>query len=124
MYGTIAKVQLKPGREAEAIRLMWEFEGDRVPGSVAEYLYRSGENPDEYYLAVVFESKEAYIANADSPEQDARHRRLAALFAAEPEWHDGEIVFSATHRPRSARRSVPVTVGRRDPIGARRRLAA
>ena len=104
MYGTIAKVQLRPGKEAEAIRLLWEFEGDRVPGSVSDYLYRTDDKPNEYYLAVVFESKEAYMANADSPEQDARYRRLAALFASEPEWHDGEIVFLATHKPIWARR--------------------
>jgi quinol monooxygenase YgiN len=124
MYGTIAKIQLKPGKEAEAIRLMWEFEGDHVPGSVSEYLYRTDDKPNEYYLAVAFESKEAYVANADSPEQDARYRKLAALFASEPEWHDGEIVFVAASEPAPARRRVPVAARRRDPIGAGRRLAA
>jgi quinol monooxygenase YgiN len=124
MYGTIAKIQLKPDKESEAIRLLWEFEGDRVPGEVSEHLYRSDENPDEYYLAVVFESREAYLANADSPEQDARYRRLAALFAAEPEWHDGEIVYSAARRVTPVRRRVPVAMGRREPMRTRRRLAA
>ena len=124
MYGTIAKIQLKPGKEAEAIRLMWEFEGDRVPGSVSEYLYRTDDKPNEYYLAVAFESKEAYVANADSPEQDARYRKLAALFASEPEWHDGEIVFVAASEPAPARRRVPVAARRRDPIATRGRLAA
>lgn len=50
---------------------------------------------------MVFEDKESYVANANSPEQDARYRRMAELFAGEPEWHDGEIVY-ASRQPASA----------------------
>jgi quinol monooxygenase YgiN len=49
-------------------------------------------NPNEFYMAVIFTSKEAHHANANSPEQNARFQEMMALMAAEPEWHDGEIV--------------------------------
>ena len=42
-----------------------------------------------------FESKEAYWANAQSPEQHERFLRLRSLFLEDPEWHDGAII-SAT----------------------------
>jgi hypothetical protein len=42
--------------------------------------------------AVVFESREAYRALAESPEQDARYRWLLALLEEPPEWHDGVVV--------------------------------
>ena len=32
--------------------------------------------------------------NAASPEQHAQYERYRALLETEPEWHDGEIVFS------------------------------
>ena len=63
-----------------------------IPGMVADYVYRRDAASDEYYLAVVFESKAAYVANANSPEQDVRYRRLRALLIADPEWHDGEVL--------------------------------
>jgi heme-degrading monooxygenase HmoA len=64
----------------------------QVPGFVTQYVYRSDVDPNEYWLAVVFESKEAYRANAASPAQDITYRRLRELLTDDPEWHDGEIV--------------------------------
>jgi hypothetical protein len=43
-------------------------------------------------LATVFTSKEAYLANAGSPEQHQRYLAMRELLAADPDWHDGEIV--------------------------------
>jgi hypothetical protein len=43
-------------------------------------------------MCVVFESKEAYVRNAESPKQDAEYRKLRALLEADPEWHDGTLV--------------------------------
>jgi hypothetical protein len=47
----------------------------------------------------LFESQAAYRAVSNSPEQDARYRKLLALLEAEPEWHDGEIINA--HFPQS-----------------------
>lgn len=43
---------------------------------------------------LAFASKEAYRANAGSPEPRARHPRFRAPLDADPKWHDGEIVDS------------------------------
>ena len=96
MYGTVARLRVKPGTEAELMALSNDPAYQQVPGWVSTCVYRMDADPNEFYLAVVFESKEAYHANATSPEQDARFRQLRALMAADPEWHDGEIVEYST----------------------------
>lgn len=96
MYGTIGRFRVKPGMEGQLRQLLQEqaraFETGRVPGFLASYTYRMDADANDYYLAVVFASKEAYWANAQSPEQDARYRQWLPLLESEPEWHDGEIV--------------------------------
>ena len=63
-----------------------------MPGFVGAYVYRRDADPQEYYLAVVFESKAAYVANANALAQDARYRELLELLEGDPEWYDGEVV--------------------------------
>lgn len=96
MYGTVAHYLVKRGMEGRLRHILEEqgraFETGQVPGFVATYGYRMDADSNEYYLAVVFVSKEAYLANAQSPDQDARYRQLLPLLEREPEWHDGEIV--------------------------------
>jgi quinol monooxygenase YgiN len=92
MYGTVARMRAKPGVEAQLADQMRAFEQAHVPGSVVTYVYRMDADPNEYYLAVVFSDKAAYVANANSPEQDVRYRQLLALLEGPPEWHDGEII--------------------------------
>jgi hypothetical protein len=45
-------------------------------------------------MAVVFSSKEAYVKNAESPEQNSRYEAFMELLEGPPEWHDGEVVYS------------------------------
>ncbi len=92
MYGTIAKMRLKPGMEAQMQELMKEYDGVNIPGHVSFNVYRMDADANEYYLAVVFEDRESYHANAQNPEQDQRFQKMAALLDGEPEWHDGEII--------------------------------
>jgi heme-degrading monooxygenase HmoA len=94
MYGTVARYQLKPGKEGELQAFEREIREAKLPGIVAEFTFRMDDDPSVYYEAVVFESREAYRAVAESPEQDARYRRLLALLEGPPEWHDGVIVNS------------------------------
>ena len=95
MYGTVGRLRIKPGMEGQFRQLLQEqaraFETGQVPGFVASYAYRMDADPNDYYVAAVFESREAYWANAQSPEQDARYRQWLPLLEGEPEWHDGEI---------------------------------
>ena len=92
MYGTIGRYRIKPGMEEQLIEQLRVFEAAKVRGTIATYVYRMDADPNDYYIAVAFASKEAYLANAQSPEQDARYRQLLSLLEREPEWHDGEIV--------------------------------
>lgn len=93
MYGTVARMRVKQGAESQLEQQLREFEGLKVPGFVTTYVYRMDADPQTYYMAVVFDSKESYVANARSPEQDARYQQMRALLESDPEWHDGEIIF-------------------------------
>ena len=94
MYGTIARVRIKPGMEEQLLVLGAGME--KNPGEVATYVYRMDAHPSTFYLVAIFESKEAYVANADRLETDARYQHMRAYIDGEPEWHDGEIVFALT----------------------------
>ena len=94
MYGTVARMKAKPGTGELLAELGRQLDEARPAGMVGTFVYQMDADPDEYILAVAFESREAYKANADSPEQDARYQELRALLEADPEWHDGEIVYS------------------------------
>ena len=96
MYGTVAKMRLKPGMEQELIEELKAFESVKVPGFVRSVIYRLDAGANDYMMAVVFETKAAYSANAASPAQDARYQRMRALIESDPEWHDGEIVYGAS----------------------------
>ncbi len=94
MYGTIARIKIDPSKLQELIDL-----GQRMgttPGQIARYVYQMDADPGEMFLVAVFESKEAYWANAQSPEQNQRFMELRAMLLEDPEWHDGDIVDVVT----------------------------
>jgi quinol monooxygenase YgiN len=92
MYGTIARMQLKPGMEARMLEFSRQAEERKIPGAVATYVYRLDQEPNTYMLAVVFKDRASYVANAGSPEQDRDYRKMLEMLDGEPEWHDGEII--------------------------------
>jgi quinol monooxygenase YgiN len=92
MYGTVARLRVKPGMEAKFVEVGRAMVAQRIPGNVATYVYQMDTNPQEFYLAVIFSNKAAYLANAESAEQNARFLELMSVLESEPEWHDGEIV--------------------------------
>jgi antibiotic biosynthesis monooxygenase (ABM) superfamily enzyme len=100
MYGTILRVRMKEGGEEALKALLDEFEARRVPGYIGNYAYRLDADPRVNMTAIVFASKEAYVANANSPEQAALYARMAAQFDGEPEWFDGEIIDVRGSMPR------------------------
>lgn len=63
----------------------------RGKGWISTTFYRTDEDPNVFWMAVVFESRDAYRANAESPGQDARYVRLRSCLEEDPEWHDGGI---------------------------------
>ena len=42
----------------------------------------------------IFEDKEAFMSNANDPEQDCRFRRVMEHLESEPRWNDGEVYDS------------------------------
>ena len=92
MYGTVARMRVKPGFMEAMERI---YEGQELPaGAVAFYAYQMDADPNELYMVAVFESKEAYVVNAQSAETDTQFRQWLEWLETEPEWHDGEIVYA------------------------------
>lgn len=98
MYGTVARLEVLPGHEEQLLALQAEWGRDRVEqtGIAASYIFRADANGNEYWVVAVFQDKEAYWANARSPEQAAEYQRMRSHLASDPEWHDGDIVWSRT----------------------------
>ena len=95
MYGTVATLRIKPG-SAEKLNEMserwWKERAPKVKGAVSQTVYRTDNDPNAYIMAVVFDSKESYVANANDPAQDKWFQELRALLDADPAWVDGEVI--------------------------------
>ena len=94
MYGTIAKLKVKPGKVEALKSHMASVTSRRELGFVSGNLYQMDADPNELYLAVLFENKETYVANANRPGTNADFEKMMQLLVAEPEWHDGKVVHS------------------------------
>lgn len=90
MYGTIAKLQVLPGKEEDLKNIAQQ----RPPGLVFEHIYKLDSGNNEYMMVVGFSSKDAYKKNAESPEMNQMYLEYRKFLAADPEWHDGDIVQS------------------------------
>ena len=95
VYGTIAKMELKPGSDEKIMQTMERSDVGRV-GHVATYVFKSDSDPNVHFVTTVFESKSAYKKFADSQEQSERFKQIRELLAADPEWHDGEVIHHDT----------------------------
>ncbi|MCC7205984.1 MAG: antibiotic biosynthesis monooxygenase [Anaerolineae bacterium] len=92
MYGTIARLRVKPG--ADLTQLEGDFAKRNVPGHIATYVWRLDSDPQTAMIVTMFESKEAYFANANSPEQHQDYLKMVTMLDGEPEWNDGVVVWS------------------------------
>jgi quinol monooxygenase YgiN len=95
MYGTVARLRLKPDQDSAFADYLHYWANERksnVKGAVGGYIYQLDTDPGTAIMAVVFEDKESYVANAQSPAQDADYQRLRALLVEDPIWEDGEII--------------------------------
>ena len=94
MYGTIAQLKVKPGMAPALIEAMKGRPASDNRGMIGAHVYKMDSNPDEHWLAVLFESKEAYVANAESPEQHDEYLKMRSFLTEDPVWHDGEVIDS------------------------------
>ena len=95
MFGTIALLKPKEG-QIDAINALfeewWTERRPKVQGAISSTIYRNVSNPAELMIAVVFDSKENYQANAADPAQNDWYQKMAALLEGEPRWIDGDIL--------------------------------
>ena len=96
LYGTVAKMHLKPGAEETIMQAMEDGSDAGREGHIATYVFKSDADPNVHFVTTIFESRAAYKKFADSPEQDKRFQQMRELLASDPEWHDGEVVHSDT----------------------------
>ncbi len=92
MFGTVARMKLKPGSFEKMQEIMKGFEEREVKGFLFNAVYRGQTDPDEVWLIVGFEDEASYRANANDPGTQETSALYQPLMAAPPEWHDGEIV--------------------------------
>ena len=96
MYGSIFRMRPKAGSEQDVIEIFDEWDRVRRPnikGVVGGYLMKPDSNKGELIGVAVFESKKAYLANGNDPEQDAWFKELRSLLQFDPSWEDGEYVI-------------------------------
>lgn len=91
MYGTIWRAKIDPGNKDKLSEVMAGQDYSSVEGYMDGGLLFADEADDEVWGWAVFESRAAYLANADDPAQHERYTDFRSLLASDPEWHDGEI---------------------------------
>ena len=92
MYGTIARFTLRKDQLREFLALGKEWddrEAKRAIGYVGSQILWEDKEAGRACLIVHFTSRESYLANANSPEQDKFYQRLRACLESDPEWIDG-----------------------------------
>jgi quinol monooxygenase YgiN len=94
MYGTVARLQVKPGQEDALKALNEQWLRERKPeaiGFIADYVLKSERTPGEWIVLAIFDSEENYRKNAADPAQHEQYEAMRALLSADPEWNDGAV---------------------------------
>jgi antibiotic biosynthesis monooxygenase (ABM) superfamily enzyme len=93
MYGTIARLKVRKDKLREFFALGKEWDDrdrKRAIGYLGSEILWEDKEEGRACLVVRFSSREMYMKNASSPEQDAFYKRMRACLEADPEWIDGE----------------------------------
>jgi quinol monooxygenase YgiN len=95
MYGTVAKMKVKPGKMDELMKTMGGGGSVQPNGYLGEIVYQMDNDPNEIMLCVFFQDKDSYHANANSPDMNKEYETYRALLEADPVWHDGEVIHNS-----------------------------
>lgn len=100
MFGTVARLKVKPGRSDELIALgrRWTRDEFERSGQIAELFFKVDDCDDEFYLVAAFPDRKSYLSNADHPRTRKHFEKLRELLSCDPEWNDGVIVDMLTVR--------------------------
>ena len=89
MWGTIAKMKVKPGAEPFLLTQFHAMRNaERMHGWLFTHLFRSETDPDEMWMVAMFTDKEAYRRNAESSGQHRVYELLRSCPESDPERHD------------------------------------
>jgi heme-degrading monooxygenase HmoA len=98
MYGTIARFRVKEGSRSDMLKLLEQDNELVLDGWVADYVFQTDKDGDEFFLVAFFKDRESYADNADSPEQNQRYIQWRAMLVDDPEWNDGSVVIASGPR--------------------------
>ena len=90
MYGTVARMKVKRENLDGLRAYAEEAAGRDIPGFRESYVLIPDQWNDEVLLAVMFDDKDSYMKNADSPAQHQDYLKVRSLLEDDPEWTDGE----------------------------------
>jgi hypothetical protein len=95
MYGTVARLPVKPGMAGKLEELVREFEATlEVDDATDIYLYQAVQGSGDWHLVIASASSpEMYMAAAAALRQQPYSTRLDTLLAGPPEWRDSTIVY-------------------------------
>ena len=92
MYGTLARMRIRPGSESALQELESEWfrtRGRSVKGAGPTYILAPDGDSVTRWLVAIFDDEASYKANANDPEQDSWYRRMREHLVEDPEWIDG-----------------------------------
>jgi len=99
MWGTIARMRMRPDVPHEYLMAQARaLNAERMRGLLYTSFYRSDTDPRDYWMVAMFESKEAYRANAESRAQNAVYEMMRACLESEPQWNDVDEVLTIPPR--------------------------
>ena len=87
----IFNLKIKSGHQKDLLDSLSDV---TPPGAVAWYVMEPDDKSKDLIGVAIFESKEAYQANAQSPEQHERFTKAMAYLEEEPQWTDGKYIVS------------------------------
>jgi len=90
-YGSILKLQVKSGHEEELLKI---FNNQNRPNGMVAWFVMNPDEKDEWIGVAVFESQDAYVANANRPEQHESFLKMMEHLESEPTWTDGSYILS------------------------------
>ena len=91
MYGTIFNLRIKHGHQKDVLDSLSD---ETPPGAIAWYVMEPDDRSKDLIGVAIFKSKEAYQANAESPEQHERFMKAMMYLEEEPQWTDGKYIVA------------------------------
>ena len=95
MYGTIFSLNIKLGHEEKLLALLNEEAASDKPEGMVGWFVMNPDTKDDWIGVAIFESKEAYAANANRAAQHESFLKMIQHLESEPEWTDGAYVIGA-----------------------------